>query len=137
VTCRFAASTGGCTDRPVPAVLEELHAAHVMAVEVGTPPRHFDPWRHEEVMALGDSLKRLSIRPVAIHAPFGGLLDLTDPNPHHRHAAIGATLCAASAFASKYGGWSIAAGKFSAFCKGRLTAFTVCGVIHHSPRLTG
>jgi sugar phosphate isomerase/epimerase len=97
VTCRFAASTGGCTDRPVSAVLDELHAAHVTAVEVGTPPRHFDPWRHEQVMALGERLRQLSIRPVAIHAPFGGLLDLTDPNPHHRHAAIGATLCAASA----------------------------------------
>lgn len=97
VTCRFAASTGGCVDRPVPAVLDELHAAHVTAVEVGTPPRHFDPWRHEEVMALGDRLARLSMKPVAIHAPFGGLLDFTDPNPHHRHAAIGATLSAASA----------------------------------------
>ena len=97
MTCRFAASTGGCTDRPVPVVLDELHAAHVTAVEVGTPPRHFDPWRHEEVMALGERLARLSIKPIAIHAPFGGLLDLTDPNPHHRHAAIGATLSAASA----------------------------------------
>ena len=28
--------------------------------------------------------------PRSIHAPFGGLLDLSDPNRHHRHAAIGA-----------------------------------------------
>jgi sugar phosphate isomerase/epimerase len=97
MTCRFAASTGCCTSRPVGAVLDELHAAGVTAVEVGTPPRHFDPWRHEEVAALHDRLKRLAITPIAIHAPFGGLLDLTDPNPHHRHAAIGAVLSAASA----------------------------------------
>jgi sugar phosphate isomerase/epimerase len=97
MTCRFAASTGCCTDRAVSAVLDDLHAAHVTAVEVGTPPRHFDPWRHEEVVALGDRLKRLSIEAIAIHAPFGGRLDLTDPNPQHRHAAIGAVLSAASA----------------------------------------
>jgi len=77
--------------------LDDLHVASVTAVEVGTPPRHFDPWRHDEVIDLGDRLRRFSIEPVAIHAPFGGLLDLTDPNPHHRHAAIGAVLSAASA----------------------------------------
>jgi sugar phosphate isomerase/epimerase len=35
--------------------------------------------------------------PVSIHAPFGGLLDLSDPNPHHRLAAVGGILVAASA----------------------------------------
>ncbi len=95
--CRLAASTGCCVDRRVADVLDDLHAAHVTAVEVGTPPRHFDPWRHDEVLELRSRLERLAIEPVAIHAPFGGLLDLTDPNPHHRHAAIGAVLSAASA----------------------------------------
>src|SRR3546814_4938436 len=38
---------------------------------------------------------------------------------------------------SDLGGWRIAAGKFSAFCTGRLTALTVCGVIHHSPLSIG
>jgi sugar phosphate isomerase/epimerase len=95
--CRFAASTGCCMDRPVPAVLDELHAAGIGAVEVATPPGHFDPWRHDEVLALRGRLQRLSIEPVAIHAPFGGLLEMTDPNPQHRHAAIGAVLSAASA----------------------------------------
>jgi sugar phosphate isomerase/epimerase len=46
---------------------------------------------------LSHRLHEFRIAPVAIHAPFGGLLDLTDPNPHHRHAAIGAILSAASA----------------------------------------
>lgn len=95
--CRFAVSTGGCVDRPVVSVLDDLHEARVTAVEVGTPPRHFDPWRHDAVVALGERLQQLAIEAVAIHAPFGGLLDLTDPNPHHRHAAIGAVLSAASA----------------------------------------
>lgn len=95
--CRLAASTGCCADRPIQGVLDELHGAQVTAVEVGTPPRHFDPWRHDEVVALRGRLQQLSIEAVAIHAPFGGLLDLTDPNPHHRHAAIGAVLSAASA----------------------------------------
>jgi sugar phosphate isomerase/epimerase len=95
--CRFAASTGCCVDRPVPEVLSDLHAAQVTAVEIGTPPRHFDPWRYDEVQTLRGRLQQLSIDPVSIHAPFGGLLDLTDPNPHHRHAAIGAVLSAASA----------------------------------------
>lgn len=97
MTWRFAASTGCCVDVPVFRTLDDLHDAGVTAVELGTPPRHFDPWRHDQVVALGDRLRQLAIEPVAIHAPFGGLLDLTDPNPHHRHAAIGAILSAASA----------------------------------------
>jgi sugar phosphate isomerase/epimerase len=78
-------------------VVDALHRAGVRAVELGTPPGHFDPISHETVRALRNRLRQLSIEPVAIHAPFGGLLDLTDPNPHHRHAAIGAILSAATA----------------------------------------
>jgi sugar phosphate isomerase/epimerase len=37
--------------------------------------------------------------PVAVHAPFGGLLDLSDPNGHHRSAAIAAILDAAGLLA--------------------------------------
>lgn len=94
---RIGASTGCCVDRPVPEVLDEMRSAGVDAVEVGTPLRHFDPWRQSEVQALRERLQRHAIRPVSIHAPFGGLLDLSDPNPHHRHAAIGAILTAAAA----------------------------------------
>ena len=97
MTWRFAASTGCSMDVPVLNMLEGLHQAGVTAVELGTPPRHFDPWRHDQVRQLGQELRRLEIQPIAIHAPFGGLLDLSDPNPHHRHAAMGAILAAASA----------------------------------------
>jgi sugar phosphate isomerase/epimerase len=94
---RIGASTGGCVDRPVLEVLDAIREAGIDAVEVGTPPRHFDPWRETEVRALRDRLSSHRILPVSIHAPFGGLLDLSDPNPHHRHAAIGAILTAAAA----------------------------------------
>lgn len=94
---RFAASTGCCINTPVFSTLQGMHDAGVRAVELGTPPRHFDPWRHDQVVELSHRLHEFRIAPVAIHAPFGGLLDLTDPNPHHRHAAIGAILSAASA----------------------------------------
>lgn len=94
---RFAASTGCCINTPVCATLQGMYDAGVRAVELGTPPRHFDPWRHDQVVELAHRLREFRIAPIAIHAPFGGLLDLTDPNPHHRHAAIGAILSAASA----------------------------------------
>jgi sugar phosphate isomerase/epimerase len=94
---RFAASTGCCINTPVFTTLQGMRDAGVRAVELGTLPRHFDPWRHEQVMELSHRLREFRIAPIAIHAPFGGLLDMTDPNPHHRHAAIGAILSAASA----------------------------------------
>jgi sugar phosphate isomerase/epimerase len=94
---RIGASTGCCTDRPVLEVVEAIRTAGIDAVEVGTPPGHFDPWRRSEVQALAERLQTYAIRPVSIHAPFGGLLDLSDPNPHHRNAAIGAILTAAAA----------------------------------------
>lgn len=94
---KFAVSTGCCINVPVFATLQAVHDAGVRAIELGTPPRHFDPWRHDQIAELSHRLREFRIAPVAIHAPFGGLLDLTDPNPHHRYAAIGAILSAASA----------------------------------------
>ena len=94
---QIGASTGCCVDRPVLEVLDAIRGAGIDAVEVGTPPRHFDPWRESEVRALRERLYSHAIRPISIHAPFGGLLDLSDPNPHHRHAAIGAILTAGAA----------------------------------------
>ena len=90
-------STGACTDRPITDLLPALHAAGVTGVEVGTPPQHFDPWREDQIDAAGRMLASLGLRAISIHTPFGGVLDLADPNPHHRHAAIGAALTAALA----------------------------------------
>jgi len=97
VSWRFAASSGCCLNTPVFTTLQAFRDAGVHAIELATPPRHFDPWRHDEVSLLAHRLHEFRIVPVAIHAPFGGLLDLTDPNPHHRHATIGAVLSALSA----------------------------------------
>jgi sugar phosphate isomerase/epimerase len=94
---RFAASTGCCLDRAIADVLPALHQAGITAVEIGTPPRHFDPWSQSQLAALAERLQHFGIQPVAIHAPFGGPLDLSDPNPYHRHGAIGTILVAASA----------------------------------------
>jgi sugar phosphate isomerase/epimerase len=97
MTWRFGTSTGSCADLTVVMALDGLCRAGVTAVELSTPPRHFDPWRHEQVAQVGERLGRLGIAAVSIHAPFGGRLDLSDPDPHHRYAAIGAVLTAASA----------------------------------------
>lgn len=94
---KFAVSTSCCINMPLLAMLQGFRDAGVRAVELGTPPRHFDPWRHDQIVELSHRLREFRLAAVAVHAPFGGLLDLTDPNPHHRHAAIGAILSAASA----------------------------------------
>jgi sugar phosphate isomerase/epimerase len=94
---RLGISTGACTHVPIVEMLSWLEPSGVAAVEVGTPPRHFDPWQDDQIAALASQLAARCLEAVSIHAPFGGLLDLADPNPHHRHAAIGAILTSASA----------------------------------------
>lgn len=94
---RLGISSGACTERSILDMLPAIAASGTRAIEVGTPPRHFDPWQQDQVSRLGDRLRELAIEPVAIHAPFGGVLDLADPNPHHRHAAVSAILTASSA----------------------------------------
>lgn len=97
MTARIGASTGCVLDRPIFEVVDRLVAAGIAGIEVSTPPRHFDPWQLDQVVRLRDRLREAAIQPVSMHAPFGGLLDLSDPNPHHRHAAIGAVMTAGRA----------------------------------------
>ncbi|HYN10930.1 MAG TPA: sugar phosphate isomerase/epimerase family protein [Vicinamibacterales bacterium] len=99
MTWRLGLSTGGCLDSPILDVIADLASSGAAGVEVGTPPRHFDPLQEAQVASLADALASVALEPVSIHAPFGGLLDLADPNPHHRHAAVGAALTAGSAIA--------------------------------------
>jgi sugar phosphate isomerase/epimerase len=94
---RIGMATGGCVNRPIVDVLDALGNGLVRGVEIGTPPRHFAPEQRAEIAAVRSRLDRHAMTAVSIHAPFGGLLDLSDPNPHHRHAAIGAVLTAAAA----------------------------------------
>jgi sugar phosphate isomerase/epimerase len=100
---RIGISSGSCTDCPILDILPLLRASGAGGVELGTPPRHFDPWSADQVQAVARYLRETGLEAVSIHAPFGGALDLADPNPHHRHAAIGAILIAASAI-KKMGG---------------------------------
>jgi sugar phosphate isomerase/epimerase len=90
-------SSGACTESPILDMLPALRQSGALALEIGTPPRHFDPLQEPQIVALGHSLREAGLAAVSIHAPFGGLLDLAEPNPHHRLAAIGAILTAASA----------------------------------------
>lgn len=94
---RVGVSTGAWVGHDISRALDAIEQARFPAVEVGTPPGHFDPWNTDQVRALAHRMSAAGIAPVSIHAPFGGLLDLSDPNPHHRHAAVGGILAAASA----------------------------------------
>jgi sugar phosphate isomerase/epimerase len=97
MTWQIGIASGACTDCSILDVIPALKAAGARGIEVGTPPRHFDAWRDDQVAALGESLRHAAMHAVSIHAPFGEALDLADPNPQHRHAAIGAILTAAGA----------------------------------------
>jgi sugar phosphate isomerase/epimerase len=101
---RLGISSGACTERPILDMLPAIEASGVRGIEVGTPPQHFNPMHPDQVEALGRALRDAHLEPVSIHAPFGGLLDLAEPNAHHRHAAIGAVLTAASAIRRLGGG---------------------------------
>lgn len=97
MTPRIGLSTGACTNRSILDMLPALAASGATGLEISTPPRHFDTWHTGQIDALDQALEFVPMEVVSIHAPFGGLLDLADPNPHHRAAAIGAILTAASA----------------------------------------
>jgi len=97
VKWRVGVSTGACVGRDITAALDAVQQAGFHGIEVGTTPGHFDPWNMDQVRALAARINASGIVPISIHAPFGGLLDLSDPNPHHRHAAVGGIMAAASA----------------------------------------
>jgi len=97
MTWRVGVSTGAWVGHDIAGALDTIERAGFNAIEVGTPPGHFDPWNIDQVRALANRMRASGMVPVSIHAPFGGLLDLSDPNPHHRHAAVGGILAAASA----------------------------------------
>jgi sugar phosphate isomerase/epimerase len=94
---RVGISTGACTERPILDVLPAIRAAGALGVEIGTPPRHFDPWDDAQVRNLDFGLRAHGLEAVSIHTPFGGRLDLADADSHNRQAAIGAVLTAAIA----------------------------------------
>jgi sugar phosphate isomerase/epimerase len=104
MTWRIGMATGGCVDRPITDVIDDLAGAGFRAIEIGTPPKHFDPWHRPQVDAVAGRLRRYGMAVISIHAPFGGILDLSDPNAHHRAAAMGGILQAASVLRDLGGG---------------------------------
>jgi sugar phosphate isomerase/epimerase len=96
MTWRLGVATGCNVNVPIASTLDVFADAGVTAVEISTPPRHFDPWESACVPVVAGQLHRLHIEPVSIHAPFGGPSDLSDPRPERRHAAIGGAVAAAS-----------------------------------------
>jgi sugar phosphate isomerase/epimerase len=93
---RIGASTGCCQQTPIIEVIRALAEVGIPGIEVGTPPGHFDIWQRSQVDAIKQELTRTGVHAIAIHAPFGGLLDLSDPNPHHRNAGMAAIMTAAA-----------------------------------------
>ena len=96
MTWPLGIATGGQHDRPILDVLRLVESAGFTGVEIGTPPHHFDPWQPSEVEAVHENLDASGVRALSIHAPFGGILDLSESNPQHRHAAIGGIVQAAT-----------------------------------------
>ena len=104
MTWRIGVATGCCIDHPILDVLDAADDAGIAGVELGTPPRHFQPWEPAEVDAVAASLRRLSCRPVSMHAPFGGLLDLAQQDAAHRRTAIAMIIASAKALGHLGGG---------------------------------
>jgi sugar phosphate isomerase/epimerase len=88
MTWPIGVSTGCCTERPIADALHAAARAGLTAVELGTPPRHFDPLDAAQVDAVRRLLAALGVHARSLHAPFGGVLDLSNPDEHQRHAAV-------------------------------------------------
>ncbi|MGE5242709.1 MAG: sugar phosphate isomerase/epimerase family protein [Betaproteobacteria bacterium] len=99
----IGASSGCCLEHGILDVLSAIRAAGIAGVELGTPPNHFDPFNPAAVRDVVERLKRLQLRAVSIHAPFGGGLELSAADARERHGAIGRIAVAASALAQAGG----------------------------------
>jgi sugar phosphate isomerase/epimerase len=94
---RIGLSSGSWAASSLTEVLPILTGSGAHGFELGTPPGYSDSWPAAQVEILGRSLVDLSLEVVSIHAPFGGSLDLADPNPDHRRRAVAAMLTAVNA----------------------------------------
>lgn len=103
MTWSIGVSTGCCLEHSILDVLVGVHDAGLRGVELGTPPNHFDPGDAALVRDVGRRLEVLDIRPVSIHAPFGGGLELSSTDARERQAAIGRIAVAAAAL-HRFGG---------------------------------
>jgi len=90
-------TTGACTHRPILDVLPLIRQAGVTGVEIGTPPRHFNPADVGQVNAVHDALRDFSLTAISLHAPFGTHCELADPDDARRRSATTSILTAAAA----------------------------------------
>jgi sugar phosphate isomerase/epimerase len=96
MTVRIGLATGACVEVPILEMLPACAASGAAGLEIGTPPRHFDAVQPDQVAALDRVLRTIPLPVISLHAPFGGMLDLADPNPHHRATAIDAIVASAA-----------------------------------------
>lgn len=97
MTMRIGLATGACVDVPILEMLPACVAAGAAGLEIGTPPRHFDIVHPALIAAVDRALRTIPLPVISMHAPFGGLLDLADPNPHHRVTAVDGIVASAAA----------------------------------------
>jgi sugar phosphate isomerase/epimerase len=103
MSVRIGLATGACVDVPILDMLPACVASGAAGLEVGTPPGHFDVVQPEQIAAVARVLRTVPLPVISMHAPFGGMLDLADPNPHHRATAVDA-IVASSAGLQQLGG---------------------------------
>lgn len=82
-----AIATGCCVDRPVLEVLDAIEASGIAGVEFGAPPRHFSPSDPAQLGAI-EADRVAAWAAVSMHAPFGGMYELSDPNEQRRDRAV-------------------------------------------------
>jgi sugar phosphate isomerase/epimerase len=99
VSWQLGIASGACTDRPILDVLPNIKASGARGIEVGTPPRHFDPANRNAVESVAEALRAHDLRPVSIHAPFSKAADLASSEYHAREAALNAAVVSAEALA--------------------------------------
>jgi sugar phosphate isomerase/epimerase len=100
---RLGIASGVCTECSILEIVPAIRDAGAAGIEVGTPPRHFDPAQEDQVASLGLALQHAGLEAVSIHAPFGGPLDLAEPAATRREAAIDAVMTAVRAI-RRFGG---------------------------------
>jgi len=96
MTMRIGLATGACVEAPILEMLPACVASGTAGLEIGTPPGHFDVVQPDQVAAVNRVLRTIPLPVISMHAPFGGMLDLADPNPHHRATAIDAIVASAT-----------------------------------------
>lgn len=96
-------ATGCCIERPIVEALQSAARAGVREIEIGTPPRHFDPLAPAAVDEVEVWLERLGLHARSIHAPFGGPHDLSNPDERARRDAV-ATMCRVARVLARLGG---------------------------------